>query len=113
MFSEKYGYKAEQKIQLETASPTLSQRIWNLFYQEEIHEGGLSNERITRAMTGKQTVEEKVILSLQPLRKGSDFITALLHYPQGLYRGQTKQQSRHDCRYHFFRNTNHIKIPLR
>ena len=60
MFSEKYGYKAEQKIQIETVSPTLRQRIWNLFYQEEIHEGGLSNERITRAMTGKQTVEEKV-----------------------------------------------------
>lgn len=60
MFSEKYGYKAEQKIQIETVSQTLRQRIWNLFYQEEIHEGGLSNERITRAMTGKQTVEEKV-----------------------------------------------------
>lgn len=60
MFSEKYGYKAEKQIQHECISDVLRRRIWNLFYQWEIQDGGLSSPRINLAFQGKQTIEEKV-----------------------------------------------------
>lgn len=60
MFSEKYGYKLEKQIQHECISDVLRKRIWNLFYQWEIQDGGLSSERVNAAFTGKQTVEAKI-----------------------------------------------------
>lgn len=61
MFSEKYGYKAEKTIQNECISDELRRRIWNLFYQCEIKEGGLSSKRLGQTLTGAQTIEEKII----------------------------------------------------
>lgn len=61
MFSEKYGYKAEKTIQNEYISDELRRRIWNLFYQCEIKEGGLSSKRLGQTLTGAQTIEEKII----------------------------------------------------
>lgn len=60
MFSEKYGYKAEKQIQYECISDVLRRRIWNLFYQWEIQDGGLSSPRLNLALHGKQTIEEKI-----------------------------------------------------
>ena len=61
MFSEKYGYKAEKTIQNECISDELRRRIWNLFYQCEIKEGGLSSKGLGQAISGAQTIEEKII----------------------------------------------------
>lgn len=61
MFSEKYGYKEPKTIQHECVSNELRNRIWNLFYQSEIKEGGLTSKRIGLAITGGQTIEEKII----------------------------------------------------
>ena len=44
MFSEKYGYKKQKNIQHENVSDELKNRIWNLFYQSEIKDGGLSSK---------------------------------------------------------------------
>lgn len=60
MFSEKYGYKPEKVIQHENISNELRNRIWNLFYQNEIKAGGLSSKRLSQAVAGAQTIEEKI-----------------------------------------------------
>lgn len=61
MFSEKYGYVELKEIQYENISQELRNRIWNLFYQTEIKEGGLSSERLSLALKGAQTIEEKIV----------------------------------------------------
>ena len=61
MFSEKYGYKKEKTIQYESVSDELKNRIWNLFYQSEIKGGGLSSKRLSLALNGGQTIEEKIV----------------------------------------------------
>ncbi len=61
MFSEKYGYVASKEIQYENISQELRNRIWNLFYQTEIKEGGLSSERLSLTLKGAQTIEEKIV----------------------------------------------------
>lgn len=61
MFSEKYGYKKEKTIQYESVSDELKNRIWNLFYQSEIKDGGLSSKRLELALNGGQTIEEKIV----------------------------------------------------
>lgn len=74
MFSEKYGYKIEKTIQYESISDELRRRIWNLFYQFEIKEGGLASKRIGLALNGGQTIEEKIVdrcgLLINPIGKG-------------------------------------------
>ncbi len=61
MFSEKYGYKESKIIQYESVSDELRNRIWNLFYQSEIKNGGLASKRFNLALNGEQTIEEKII----------------------------------------------------
>lgn len=74
MFSEKHGYKIEKTIQYESISDELRRRIWNLFYQFEIKEGGLASKRIGLALNGGQTIEEKIVdrcgLLINPVGKG-------------------------------------------
>lgn len=74
MFSEKYGYKKQKTIQYECISDELRRRIWNLFYQSEIKDGGLSSKRIGLALNGGQTIEEKIVdrygLLINPVGKG-------------------------------------------
>lgn len=60
MFSEKYGYKPEKAIQHECISDELRRRIWNLFSQQEIKAGGLGSKRLSQAVNGEQTIEEKI-----------------------------------------------------
>lgn len=60
MFSEVCGYKSEQVIQYECITVKLRQRIWNLFYQEEIVKGGLASGRLQQALNGEQTIESKI-----------------------------------------------------
>lgn len=60
MFSEKYGYKPEKTIQHERISDELRYRIWNLFYQWEIKDGGLTSKRFGQALGGKPTIEERI-----------------------------------------------------
>lgn len=60
MFSETYGYKAKTAVQYECISDKLRQRIWNLFYQEEIIKGGLTSGRLQQAINGVQTIESKI-----------------------------------------------------
>lgn len=61
MFSEKYGYKPEKAIQHEFISDELRRRIWNLFAQQEIKAGGLASKRLSQAVNGEQTIEEKIV----------------------------------------------------
>ena len=61
MFSEKYGYKPEKEIQHECISDELRRRIWNLFWQQEIKSGGLSSKRLSQAVKGEATIEEKIV----------------------------------------------------
>ena len=61
MFSEKYGYKPEKTIQHECISDELRCRVWNLFSQQEIKAGGLASKRLSQAMNGEPTIEEKIV----------------------------------------------------
>lgn len=61
MFSEKYGYKPEKTIQHECISDELRRRIWNLFHQREIKAGGLASKRLSQAINGESTIEEKIV----------------------------------------------------
>lgn len=61
MFSEKYGYKQEKAIQHEWISDELRHRIWNLFYRQEIQAGGLASKRLSQALNGEATLEEKIV----------------------------------------------------
>lgn len=61
MFSEKYGYKPEKAIEYECISDELRRRIWNLFSQQEIRAGGLTSKRLSQAVNGEQTIEEKIV----------------------------------------------------
>lgn len=84
MFSEKYGYKPQKKILYEEVSQSLRNRIWNLFYQEEIQSGGLASERITNALSGVQTIESKVADRLgfivNTSGKGPDLLNSIQTY---------------------------------
>lgn len=60
MFSEKYGYKPKKTIQHECISDELRNRIWNLFYLQEIKAGGLTSKRVSQAFNGEQTIEESI-----------------------------------------------------
>lgn len=61
MFSEKYGYRQEKVIQHEWISDELRHRIWNLFYRQEIQAGGLASKRLSQALNGEATLEEKIV----------------------------------------------------
>ena len=63
MFSEKYGYKTAKQIQHECISDVLRRRIWNLFYQWEIQDGGLSSVRLSQAINGKQSFNERTVFA--------------------------------------------------
>ena len=84
MFSEVNGYKSEQVIQYECISGKLRQRIWNLFYQEEIVKGGLSSGRLQQALNGEQTIESKIAdilgFSISSVGKGESIQTKIENY---------------------------------
>ena len=61
MFSEKYGYKPEKTIQHECISDELRRRIWNLFSLQEIKAGGLASKRLSQAVNGEPTIEERIV----------------------------------------------------
>ena len=61
MFSEKYGYKPGKTIQHECISDELRRRIWNLFSRQEIKAGGLASKRLSQAINGEATIEEKIV----------------------------------------------------
>lgn len=60
MFSDRYKYTSEPEIQIETISDKLRQRIWNLFYQNEILSGGLSSARMVNTLNGTPLLEDKI-----------------------------------------------------
>lgn len=60
MFSEKFGYKSEKRIQYESISDMLRVRVWNLFYLSEIESGGGTSSRISKVLSGKPTIEKIV-----------------------------------------------------
>ncbi len=60
VFSEKYGYKQPKIIQYECISTELRNRIWNLFNQQELKAGGLASKRLSQAISGEQTLEDKI-----------------------------------------------------
>ena len=59
MFSEKYGYKQMKKIQVKPISKELRNRIWNLFYQEEIKP--YEESFLDDFLSGEATMEEKIV----------------------------------------------------
>lgn len=58
MFSEKYNYKPEQTIQIESMSDSLRNRIWNLFYKKEIRARGI--QASFDSMNGKVSIVDIV-----------------------------------------------------
>lgn len=72
MFSEKYGYKSPKAIQHEYITDELRCRIWNLFHQQEIKAGGLGSKRLSQAINGQPTIEEKIMDRLGYLIDSSD-----------------------------------------
>ena len=90
MFSEKYGYKKEKTIQYESVSDELKNRIWNLFYQSEIKGGGLSSKRLSLALNGGQTIEEKIV----------DRFGLLINHAG---KGQSVEEQLKESLLHFFR----------
>lgn len=58
MFSEKYKYKPEKSIQIECISDSLRNRIWNLFYQQEILPRGINAS--FEKMQGKTNIESLI-----------------------------------------------------
>jgi len=81
MFSEKYGYKEEKQILHETISDTLRQRIWNLFYMQDIQKGGLKSPRLTQALNGEPSIEafiaDKLGFSISSLANGQTILKKL------------------------------------
>lgn len=56
MFSEKYGYKEPKEVQYEKIDPSLRNRIWNIFYKEEINNGLY---KTMASLSGERTMVEK------------------------------------------------------
>ncbi len=81
MFSEKFGYKEEKQILHETISDTLRQRIWNLFYMQDIQKGGLKSPRLTQALNGEPSIEafiaDKLRFSISSLANGQTILKKL------------------------------------
>lgn len=61
MFSEKYGYKQEKKIQIKSITKELRNRIWNLFYQCELRPYEVDENFLDDFLSGKPTIEEKIV----------------------------------------------------
>ena len=61
MFSEKYGYKQEKKIQIKSITKELRNRIWNLFYQCELKPYEVDENFLDDFLSGKPTIEEKIV----------------------------------------------------
>lgn len=57
MFSEKYGYKEPKEVQYEKIDPPLRNRIWNVFYKEEINKGLY---KTMASLSGERTMVEKI-----------------------------------------------------
>ena len=49
------------KVLHEWISDELRNRIWNLFFRQEIQAGGLASKRLSQALNGESTLEEKII----------------------------------------------------
>lgn len=61
MFSEKYGYKKEKKIQIKSITKELRNRIWNLFYQCELKPYEVDENFLDDFLSGNPTIEEKIV----------------------------------------------------
>ena len=61
MFSEKYGYKQEKKIQIKSITKELRNRIWNLFYQCELKPYEVDENFLDDFLSGDPTIEEKIV----------------------------------------------------
>lgn len=61
MFSEKYGYKQEKKIQIKSITKELRNRIWNLFYQCELKPYEVDENFLGDFLSGNPTIEEKIV----------------------------------------------------
>lgn len=61
MFSEKYGYKQEKKIQIKSITKELRNRIWNLFYQCELKPYEVDENFLDDFLSGNPTIEEKIV----------------------------------------------------
>lgn len=60
MFSRKYGYKPEKILQVKSMSNGLRNRIWNLFYQEEVQARASDVLDIETIMGHQDTIAEKI-----------------------------------------------------
>ena len=61
MFSEKYGYKQEKKVQIKSITKELRNRIWNLFYQCELKPYEVDENFLDDFLSGNPTIEEKIV----------------------------------------------------
>jgi hypothetical protein len=59
MFSENYNYKTEKPLLLESVSASLRNRIWNMFYQNEIYSKGI--EATLYPLNGKIPIENRIV----------------------------------------------------
>lgn len=61
MFSEKYGYEPPKALLHEEISNELRNRIWNLFYQQDVKTSSISSEELSQLLlSGGQTIDEKI-----------------------------------------------------
>lgn len=61
MFSEKYGFAKERKMQVKTVTSSLRNRIWNVFFANEIKKGGIHSDRLQQVINGEISIEEQII----------------------------------------------------
>lgn len=60
-FSVRNGYVDKVQLTLENVPETLRNRIWNLFFREEIQKGGLNSERMKFAINGEPFIEDRIL----------------------------------------------------
>lgn len=75
MFSEKYGYGRGKEILIEEVSYEIRVRVWNLFYQREIREDSITEDKLAAAFSGKPTISAKIADRLGFITSDSDAST--------------------------------------
>ena len=69
MFSEKYGYKPKKQIMYESISDVLRQRIWNLFYLNDVKAINIGLNDIFNSKSVEEMVADKLGLAVNGIKQ--------------------------------------------
>ena len=78
LFSERYSLHEKKALIINDISDSIRNRVWNVFYANEIKAGGLKSSRIQMAVNGEITVLDRVVdrigmtIDSSSLRQSSD-----------------------------------------